>query len=64
MRADVDAAGASGGPTLRDLVARLGPLQPSTPDVIAHVLREAIICGRAAGRRAASAERASPPISA
>ena len=45
MRADVDAAGASGGPTLRDLVARLGPLQPSTPDVIAHVLREAIIAG-------------------
>lgn len=45
MRAETDAAGASGGPTLRDLVARLGPLQPSTPDVIAHVLREAIIAG-------------------
>jgi DNA-binding GntR family transcriptional regulator len=37
--------GQTAGPTLRHLISRLGRLQPSTPEVIATVLREAIISG-------------------
>lgn len=45
MGAEAEAGQAVASPTLRDLVERSGKLQPSTPDMIATVLREAIVSG-------------------